>query len=884
MATTERVVRVLFFLDDGTPPDVSSAVRDGVEGYSFVWGIGCEPTLGTVAVTEAGKKVVVVGLGRGGRGGDLAVLSELAPGDAIEHSTAGETRARSATEPGIVVTDEFRRALTLLGAGQNLFLTGKAGTGKSTLIRHFMASTDRRVVVAAPTGIAALNVEGYTLHRLFGWAPTTTLEHVRSKAYSPGRFGQVLKRLETLIVDEASMVRADTFDMIEAALGRFGPLPGTPFGGVQVVLVGDLAQLPPVVEERLEPFFATRYATPYFFSADAFSTESFPTVYLTRVFRQVGDTRLTAILNAVREGVLRDEAERELASRVMPDFEPPEDEFWLTLTATNRIANARNQQRLEQLPGDESVFTAIREGEVADSDMSVVEQVVRYKAGAQVMMLTNDPADRWVNGTLACIAQIKARPDGDWVEMEFRDGTTAWVEPNVWQVTRPADGGGRIVHEVVGTITQMPFKLAWAITVHKSQGQTLDRLLVDMTGGAFATGQVYVALSRCTSMEGLVLRRPLKPRELKTDRRVFRFLGEVTGSKTGSGYCGIAALPIGAEFRGMARPRPVEIAVAFSDGTSISTLVNPEQDLYDAKEAYGITVSDVLLAPTLAEAWPVIAAVTDGYTPVGADLERILSLLDFELKRGGTATRMPFGVNVPLERMTADERDAQESRSALERARAALAARDRLGLDDPDATAFDADAVTFDKPPLLLTRDAEVPAPVLTHMPVLASLVQVGKWISAIVLQGSPAADVDTSSTVDGDVMRLVTQSIERNVSRHLPIAAPLADRLADVDVLLGTSLASANDLASAARRGAAEVLLVGARVCFSGERLDKGSLRALAQTRGLVPVESVTKTRCDVLIVGDAGSQSGKAKTAARYGKPVLSLAEFHAWAEASE
>lgn len=790
----------------------------------------------------------------------------------------GDGRVTTEQAPGIVLTEEFRRALELLGRGENLFLTGKAGTGKSTLIRHFMASTDRQVVVAAPTGIAALNVEGYTLHRLFSWAPTTTLDDVRSGRYYPGRFGKVIGRLDTLIVDEASMVRADAFDMIEAALSRFGPNPGTPFGGVQVVLVGDLAQLPPVVGEGLESFFATRYVTPYFFSADAFSAATFPTVYLTRVFRQVGDPQLTAILNAVREGVLRDDAERALASRVMPDFEPPEDEFWLTLTATNRIANARNKQRLERLPGAACTYTAIRAGDVADSDLSVVEDVVRYKVGAQVMMLTNDPGDRWVNGTLGRVSQI----DGDSVEVEFRDGTSAWVDPHTWEVNRPADGGGRIVHEVVGTITQMPFKLAWAITVHKSQGQTLNRLVVDMTGGAFATGQVYVALSRCTNLEGLVLRRPLKPKELKTDRRIFRFLGEVTGHQTDAGYCGVALLPIGAEFRGMARPRPVEVAVAFSDGTSISTLINPEQDLYDAKEAYGITVSDVLLAPTLAQAWPVIAAVTDGYTPVGVDIERTLGLLDFELKRGGTATRMPFGVPVPLDRMTPAERDAQSSPSALERARAALAARDRLGLDAPDAGAFDDDAPASGAPPLLLTRDAGEPAPALPHMPSLDTLVQVGKEISAVLLHGLRAAEVGSSDAVDPDVKRLVTQSIERTVADRLPIAAPLALRLTEVDALLGTSLTSANAQASAARLGIADVLVVGARVCFSGERLDKAALRELAAACGLVPVESVTKTRCEALVVGDAGSQSGKAKTAARYGKPVFSLDEFQAWVRA--
>lgn len=204
----------------------------------------------------------------------------------------------------LVLTEEFTTAIALLCEGRHVFLTGKAGTGKSTLIRKFMSTTDRNVVVVAPTGIAALNVDGYTIHRLFSFRATTTLDDVRTGDYRPTRFAKTLAALDTLIIDEASMVRADLFDMLAAALARFGPRPGEPFGGVQVVLVGDLYQLPPVVTEAETDYFATRYRTPYFFSADTFQRDQFPTIALTTVFRQLGDDQMTSILNDVREGVL----------------------------------------------------------------------------------------------------------------------------------------------------------------------------------------------------------------------------------------------------------------------------------------------------------------------------------------------------------------------------------------------------------------------------------------------------------------------------------------------------------------------------------------------------------------------------------------------------
>ena len=363
------------------------------------------------------------------------------------------------SEPGvpapreIVLTDEFRQALALLAGGKHLFLTGKAGTGKSTLIRRFMAETDRNVVVVAPTGIAALNVDGYTIHRLFGFRATTTLHDVRGGGYRPGRFTKTLASLDTLIIDEASMVRADVFDMLAAALERFGPAPGQPFGGVQIVLVGDLYQLPPVVTEGEAAFFSTTYETPYFFSANSFRRDDFPTVALTTVFRQLGDDRMTAILNEIREGVLLGHAQEQLNARTDPDFVPPEDEFWLTLAPTNRLVSARNRQQLDRLPGSEVVHRARVSGDLSLFDPPA-DDVLRFKVGAQIMMLNNDQGHRWVNGTIGRVVGVDERVAGSSSPSSSPTASAREVTPFTWEATRPwstavrCGGGDRNVHAV----------------------------------------------------------------------------------------------------------------------------------------------------------------------------------------------------------------------------------------------------------------------------------------------------------------------------------------------------------------------------------------------------------------------------------------------------
>jgi hypothetical protein len=461
------------------------------------------------------------------------------------------------------------------------------------------------------------------------------------------------------------------------------------------------------------------------------------------------------------------------------------------------------------------------------------------------------------------------------VEVEFPDGSCAEVTPFTWEATRPVVDGGVLRREVIGTFTQLPFKLAWAITIHKSQGQTLDRLIVDLTGGMFSTGQLYVALSRCTSMRGLVLKRPVLPKDLKVDRRIARFLRSAVRDDRVRRYCAVAILTVGEEGR-MSRPRPVELAVAFDDGTAVSTVVNPQRDLADARAAYGITVSDVLLAPTLREAWAVIAPILAGYTPVGFGIDETLGLIDFELKRLGHVTAVPLGLNIS---------GASRAATALERARAALEAHLSSGVDDGGASAFDEPEPSESVAGLLVSRDDDAPTPVADHLPGLSALLRVSRDVSAIVLRGRSALEVR------GPAETAWIAAARQSVADQLCAAASRAtltdlavERLREAEAFLGVEIVSGACVVE--RHDIGAVLVPGARICFTGTAQDatgriveRDQMERLAQKAGLAPVKSVTKTRCEVLVTAEAGSQSGKARKAQEYGKPVLSADEFLAW-----
>lgn len=427
---------------------------------------------------------------------------------------------------------EARSALHVMErTNRHVFLTGKAGVGKSTLLDYFRRTTSKNVVVLAPTGVAALNVGGQTIHSFCRFTPSITPQKVRQLPPWDER-RELLKRIDAIVIDEVSMVRADLFDCFDAFLRLNRGNPNTPFGGIQLILVGDLHQLPPVVTAFDEILFGKgrMYEGPYFFNARSFKEASFVFVELTRVYRQ-RDSRFVDLLNAIRNNTATLRHLRLLNQRALPSClqELSSGEVVVFLTSTKRLTAVVNRQRLEELFGSSIVLNGALSGSF-DTRQLPTDVHLALKAGAQVMFLSNDPQGRWVNGTMGTFEGVGAREGeqgSDVMYVRLEDGRVEAVGLYTWEMSEyyVNEASGRIDTRVVGSFVQYPLKLAWAVTIHKSQGKTFDRVVIDVgRGGTFAPGQLYVALSRCRSLEGIALRRPLLLRHIITDQRVVEFL------------------------------------------------------------------------------------------------------------------------------------------------------------------------------------------------------------------------------------------------------------------------------------------------------------------------------------------------------------------------
>jgi ATP-dependent exoDNAse (exonuclease V) alpha subunit len=425
--------------------------------------------------------------------------------------------------PDITVTSEFETALTRMDEGVvPLYLTGRAGTGKSTLLGAYRDALGRNLAVVAPTGVAAINVGGVTIHSFFRFPPTP----ISSQDIKKLRDSSLYRSLNTLIIDEISMVRADMLDGIDRFLRKNGPNGRLPFGGVRVIMVGDLFQLPPVVATGPEQaFLRDRYRSPFFFSAQVLQATGAEIHELLHVFRQT-DANFVRLLNAIRSNNIDREDLAELNSRYLPDFEPPHDEAWIALTGTNRAADAINRRRIQRLRTREFTY----EGEPSGRFERINERNypapmgLKLREGTQVMFVRNDPDGRWVNGTMGVVKTLE--PDEIEVEIGGPGGPSELVGPETWEMYEYVfdEEEKKIEAEVAGEYRQYPLRPAYAITIHKSQGKTFERAVVDLGRGAFAHGQAYVALSRLVDLKGLVLRRPLRRSDLIIDDDVLRFM------------------------------------------------------------------------------------------------------------------------------------------------------------------------------------------------------------------------------------------------------------------------------------------------------------------------------------------------------------------------
>jgi len=425
-------------------------------------------------------------------------------------------------DTSIEFTEPFERALRLMeDSTRHIFVTGRAGTGKSTLLQYFKAHTSRQVAVLAPTGVAAINVGGQTIHSFFGFKPDVTPETARKKLRDAD--AGIYRKLDAIVIDEVSMVRADLMDCVDAFLRVNGPVKDAPFGGLQMILIGDLYQLPPVVGSAEKMLFKTLYSSPYFFSARVFQGVEMEFVELEKIYRQQDD-RFIDLLNAIRNRTVTEEDLALLNTRVDEDFEPPADEYYIHLTSTNDLADGYNEEQLKKLKGRTWTSQGIVEGQFGKEYLPTAPEL-KLKKGAQVMLLNNDTWGRWVNGTIGRITGFVKDPEaGALVRVRLNDGGTVEVAPFTWQIFRFLLKDGGLESEAVGTFTQLPLRLAFAVTIHKSQGKTFERAIIDVGRGTFAPGQMYVALSRCTSLEGIVLRKPLRRQNILLDWAVVRYL------------------------------------------------------------------------------------------------------------------------------------------------------------------------------------------------------------------------------------------------------------------------------------------------------------------------------------------------------------------------
>ena len=421
--------------------------------------------------------------------------------------------------------------------GISIFLTGKAGTGKTTFLRTLKEKSSKRSVIVAPTGVAAINAGGMTIHSFFQLplSPFVPEASIKNRFDYSKEKRKIMRTLDLLIIDEISMVRSDVLDAIDSVLRRFREH-DKPFGGVQLLMIGDLQQLTPVVTPEEERLLQRYYDTPYFFGSKALRSINYVTIELMHVYRQQDD-RFITLLNNIREGRVSETDLLKLNERYDPKFEPEVGSDYIRLTTHNRMAESYNDDQLRNLPSKACTFTAEVDGNFPEYNYPADFRLT-LKRGAQVMFIRNDNNGRYYNGRIGHVTyldneKIQVLCPGDELEIEVQQETWENTKYTLNEKTR------QIEAEVQGTFKQYPLRLAWAITIHKSQGLTFGHAIIDAQS-SFAAGQVYVALSRCKTLEGLVLASPISSSAIINDSQVTNYISHQTEEAAKS----IKALPV----------------------------------------------------------------------------------------------------------------------------------------------------------------------------------------------------------------------------------------------------------------------------------------------------------------------------------------------------
>ena len=428
---------------------------------------------------------------------------------------------------------EFQNALSVVRfTHQSLFLTGKAGTGKSTFLRDVCSEVKKKHVILAPTGIAAINAGGSTLHSFFKLPFHPLLpddprfSHHRLREFLKYKKSHIklLNEVELIIIDEISMVRADIIDFIDRLLRVYCRNMREPFGGKQMLFIGDVYQLEPVVKGDERDILSRFYPNPYFFSARVFREMSLVSIELKKVYRQK-DAGFIAALDHIRCNEITDLELKLLNTRYQAEPSPTDRSLNIVLATRRDNVDFINQNELEKLPGEVVTMTGRIQGDFPESSLPTLLQL-EVKKGAQVIFVKNDADKRWVNGTLGTISDIDIEDED--LRVITEEGDEVSVQPERWSNVRYTynEKEKKIEEEELGTFTQFPIRLAWAITIHKSQGLTFNHVTIDFTGGTFAGGQAYVALSRCTSLDGLILKKPIVRSDVFVNPEVVKFAGQ----------------------------------------------------------------------------------------------------------------------------------------------------------------------------------------------------------------------------------------------------------------------------------------------------------------------------------------------------------------------